>query len=547
MIKIGNFHFKLNASLLGFMTLCIFMILSPTVIESKDIEVTAVVSPRHIRYNEKATMELTISGKTQIKHIGAPQFNFFPNFLTAPLDSKTIPRLIDDKVAVSMVWIYELIPQQIGEMVLPDISFSYQGTPYFANPGKIIVGAADTYQNISTGGLHKVVAKVDKHQPYHNDKIEYRFRYLYTTVLPTPQPPTPKLPNFSGFVVERFLNQDNTTTILDGKKYHVKETVVHLYPKKSGQILIQPAELILHLSGKPKTLKTKPIPITVQPLPELGRPINFSGGVGEYKMTAHVDRKRLKVRDGLTLSLQINGTGNHNNLIPPNLSIKNFRVDSPKLVQQDIESNTLFSYVVIPLKSGILQIPAIEFSFYNPTIRSYQTTKTAPIPITVLPTTPTEVDVDSIFPYWILWLVLLILAIVLIFIGFLLYRSRWQSNRVTSSSDKLPNPNVSENISIDLLDNVAIDTDSASFGAGLIRVLHQNLCKKIDEPYRQLTHAEIQEICHQAGVAITIAQEITDIITKCEHHRFAPIPLSVEERETLIARAKVVVQHIEST
>ena len=547
MIKIGKSHFQQSGLLLGFITLYIFLILLPTEIESRDIEVTAVVSPRHIQFNEKATLELTISGKTQINHIRAPQFNFFPDFITVPLETQTIPRLIDDTVAVTMEWIYELIPQKIGEFVLPDISFSYQGIPYMANPGRIIVGASDTYRNSSTGGVHRVIVKVDNHQPYLNQRIQYKFQYLYTTVLPTPKPPTPILPNFNGFVVEKSLNEKNTTTIVEGKKYYVQVTEILLYPKKSGQILINPAELILHLSNKPKTLKSKPIPITVQSLPEIGKPTKFSGAVGDYKITAQVDRQKLKVRNGLTLSLQINGNGNHNNLIPPNISINNFRVDPPKHVQGYIESKTLFSYVVIPLKSGILQIPAIEFSFFNPSIRSYQITKTDPIPITVVPTTPIDVGSESNIVNWFMWLMLLLMVIVSVFIGFLLYRSKWFSSRTSPSSDNLPEQNETELVSIDTLEDVHIETSSATFGSGLLRILHQNLCRKIDEPFRHLTNAEVQEICNHISVSNATINEINDIITKCEHLRYSPQSLTVLDRETLITRTKTVIQNLEST
>lgn len=546
MIKIGNFNLMQSGSLFTFISLYIFLTLSPTVIEGRDIEVTAVVSPRHIQFNEKATLELTISGKTEINHIRSPQFNFFPDFITVPLESQTIPRLIDDTVAVTMEWIYELIPQKIGEFVLPDISFSYQGIPYMTNPGKIIVGAADTYQNTSTGGVHKVVVKVDNHQPYLNQGIEYKFQYHYTTVLPTPKPPTPILPDFNGFVVEELLNENNTTAIVDGVNYYVQETVIILYPNKTGQILIKPAELILHLSDKPKTLKSKPIPITVQVLPELGKPKSFSGAVGDYIIMAQVDRQKLKVGNGMSLSLKIKGAGNHNHLIPPNISINNFRVETPKLVHIDIGSISQFSYVVIPLKSGILQIPAIEFSYYNPSIKSYQITKTNPIPITVVPTSPMVVDSKSKFPTWLMWLMFLLLVVVLLFIGYLLYRAKWQTNS-DKSSDNLPDHNEANQVSIDSIDDIPIDPNYASFGIGLIRILHQNLCKKIDEPYRHLSNAEVQEICHKASISIPVVKEISDIITKCEHHRFSPLPLTVVERETLVTRTKAVLQNLEST
>lgn len=519
-----------------------------TGVECKDIEVTAVVSPRYIQYNEKATLELTISGKTQLNHIGSPQFNFFPDFLTVPLESKTTPRLVDEKVAVTMAWVYELIPQKIGEVTLPNISFLYQGIPYFANPGKIIVGATDTYYSTSTGGIHKVIAEVDIQKPYVRQGINYRFRYLYTAVLPTVEPPTPSLPNFDGFKVEKLTGEKETTTITDGKTFYVKEYVRRLYPHNSGRILIEPSELRLHLKGNPKTLKTKPIPLTVQPLPVLNRPANFSGAVGDFSISAQVDRKKLKVKNALTLSLTIKGNGKLNNLTPPNISSsQGFRVNPPTQINGDTENNLQFNYVVVPIKAGRLQIPVIDFSFFNPNTKTYQTTTTQPIPITVLPNTSTDIDSESRFPSWSLWLLSILIIGGLIFVGFLFYRSKMQLGNVFSSSENSLSHTEAVSSIIESLDETTIDLDSPSFSEELTRILHQFLCNKIDEPYRKLTIAEVHEICNNVKVSQPIIDEIEAILTKCEYHRFAPVPLSDEERMDIVTRLKVVIQHLENT
>ncbi len=548
MLKIGNIHIILTKSLYSIITLSISLILFPLDVEGKDIEVTAIVSPRFIQFNEKATLELKISGKTQINYIGSPQFNFLPNFLTVPIESKTTPRLVDDKVAVTMAWVYELIPQVIGEIALPDISFLYQGVPYLANPGKIIVGATDTYHNTSTGGVHKVMAEIDNQKPFVNEGIEYRFRYLYTTVLPTVEPPTPSLPDFDGFVVEKLNDEKNTTAKVGGKTFYVQEYVRRLYPQNIGKILIESSELKLHLKGNPKTLKTKAIPLNVQPLPELGKPTNFSGAVGNFSIAAQVDRKKLKVRNALTLSLKITGQGHLRNLTPPNISsIRNLRVEPPTQVKDATKENYQLNYVVIPLKSGILQIPAIEFSYFNPSIETYQTTYTQPIQITVMPTSSAALDPESSFPYWTLWLLLIMIIGILIPVGFLLYRSKRKINSISSSSDNNPSHTEDLSVSIDSLDDATIDMNPTSFGEELTRILHQYLCNIIDEPYRQLTIAEVQEVCNHVKVSQSIIEEIEKILTKCEYHRFAPVPLSTVEREDLITRLKTVLKHLETT
>ena len=123
-----------SSSLLILVVGIVFIFLA-TAAQSQKINVAAVVRPRHIQFGEKARLDLTISGETFIKYIEAPQFNFLPAFLAVPLHSETTPRLEANKIAVSMAWAYELIPQAIGDFTLSDIRFAYQGTPYFRESG----------------------------------------------------------------------------------------------------------------------------------------------------------------------------------------------------------------------------------------------------------------------------------------------------------------------------------------------------------------------------------------------------------------------------
>ncbi len=547
MIKIGNFQKLLLQSYLSLTLFSILLMLFTTGAQSQDVKVAAVVTPRHIQLNEKATLELTISGNTQMKHIGSPTFNFLPDFLATPLHSKTTPRLVDDKIAVTMAWAYELIPQKIGEIALSDVQFSYQGVPYLANPGKIIVAAVDTYVNNTTGGIHKVQVEVSNLKPYLNESIEYRFRYLYTTVLPSLQPPTPSLPEFSDFLVEELPNEKGVTVQIQGKKFQVQEYVRRLYPQKTGQILIQPAQLKLPIKSTPKTLKTKSVALNVQPLPEVGKPANFTGVVGKYSITTQVDRRKLEIRQALTLSLQITGSGNIKTVTPPKIpAIKGFRINPQNLANTTNNNTNVYTYALTPLKDGILQIPTIQYVFFNPTNGTYQTTRTTPIPITVLPNANDMVESESDFPSRILWLLLLIPIFVGVG-GYLLYRAKLKSDSGSTISDTPMNPAAKAFSTLNAIDTGETDAKSTTLGEALTQSLHQYLCDRQGAPYRQLNTAEVQEICTQVGVSTPILKELIDILTKCDHYRFAPIPFSADEQKSLISRAETVIQHIEET
>lgn len=553
MIKIGSFNIRLLPSLAYIITFSLLLIVFTTGVHSSDVKVEASVTPRHIQLNERATLELKISGNTLMKHIGSPSFNFLPNFLAVPLRSKTTPRLVDNRLTVSMAWVYELIPQKVGEVALSDVRFSYQGLPYNANPGIITVGSVDRYIDTATDGIHKVEATVSNSKPYLNEAIEYQFRYLYTTVLPTRESPSYVLPTLSDFLVEELPDTASTPTRVNGRTYHVDTYVRRLYPQKTGKILIPPAALKLPIKGNPKTLKTKSVALNVQPLPEIGKPANFDGAIGEYSMRTSVDRRRLEVRNALTLSVTITGTGNISTVTAPKIRpLSGFRTDPPILAQRNSANTRIYQYAIIPLKSGILQLPGIEFSYFNPTKETYQTSKTGPISLTVTPNPNGAVDMESDSLHWVLWLLLSIPILALAVGGYLFYRLKAKTGNDKSLSDLPVDPSVQAISSLRSLDTHEPAIDASAFVESLIGIIHrylctQNLYDRQGTALQQLTPQEIQDIGKQIGISDTDQKELLDIITKCNYHKFAPVPLTGEERVSLISRVETVINRIGST
>ena len=341
------------------------------------INVAAVVAPRYIQLGEKARLDLTISGNTFIKHIEAPKFNFLPDFLAVPLHSETTPRLEADKIAVSMAWAYELIPQAVGDFSLSDVRFAYQGTTYFANPGSIRVSRADTYHDPSTGSIHQVEVEVDTAEPYLNAPFAYTFRYLYTAVLPTQESPTPRFPEFRDFFVETLQKAPTYTQQIRGRTFWVEAHTHRLYPRKTGQIVIGAAELLLPLPRGHKTLKTKPLTLTVQPIPETGRPPHFNGAIGEYQISAEIERGWVEVGHALTFTVRVSGHGNIQTVTPPQLpAITGVMVSGPKLVENTTATSRVYAYVLTPARTGALRIPAIKYAYFDPSRAAYATIQT---------------------------------------------------------------------------------------------------------------------------------------------------------------------------
>ena len=524
------------------------------------VNVAAVVKPRHIQFGEKARLELTISGDTFIKHIKAPQFNFLPAFLAVPLHSETVPQLKSDKIAVSMAWVYELIPQTIGDFALSDIRFDYQDNLYFANPGSIRVSGTDTYQETLTGGIHQVEAKVDTAKPYLNAPLTYTFRYRYTTVLPTRESPTPRLPTFPDFLVEKLPTLAPFTQQIRGKTFWVEEHVRKLYPQRTGRIVLAPTELILPLRQGRKTLKTAPLTLTVQPLPEIGKPLHFSGAIGEYQISAQLERGWVEVGSALTLVVRVSGRGNMQTVTPPKLpTMVGVVVNGPNLSQDSTPTSRAYAYTLTPAQTGTLRIPSIQYPYFDPSRAVYATTQTAPIPLSVRPNPNDVVVIETEDTSWKFW-VILFLAVLLVgglIAGFLWYRTgfaRASANtapRTATRTGSVPENGKTEpetpaaqahTALTQLADNDTAD-EATPFANTLAQTLYQYLEDTLALSQRNIDTA--REVCIQAQISERVLEELVDLLTKCDYHRFAPVPLSADERKALITRAEAVINNIE--
>lgn len=138
----------------------------------------------------------------------------------------------------------------------------------------------------------------------------------------------------------------------------------------------------------PYKIQSNPIKINVKPVPVDGRPLSYNGAVGHFSMTAVVDKNKLTTDDALTLKVSISGQGNVNLLNSPKIETPTgFEKYDPK-VTDDIEKNSnplsgsrTFEYVLMPQEAGEHTIPAVEFSYFDPTANSYKTLRSQPFTI----------------------------------------------------------------------------------------------------------------------------------------------------------------------
>lgn len=142
---------------------------------------------------------------------------------------------------------------------------------------------------------------------------------------------------------------------------------------------------------KPLTLRTDLQNVKVLPLPAAGRPVNFTGAVGQFGVNSQATPIHLNAGDPITLQLQVSGQGNFDRVYSSGLETSAAWKTYPPSTQfvpadnAGYSGSKTFEQAVIPLKTGQKIIPAITFSYFDPDTRQYVTRVTTPIAIKVAP------------------------------------------------------------------------------------------------------------------------------------------------------------------
>jgi hypothetical protein len=124
---------------------------------------------------------------------------------------------------------------------------------------------------------------------------------------------------------------------------------------------------------------SNPLTFHIRSLPEEGRPANFSGAIGHFKVTGVAAPSEVTVGEPVTLHFGIGGEGNFDYVKCPSLTADpawKAYISSSKIEYQD-ETHTqgikTFEQAVIPQKNGNLPLPAASFSYFDSTAKQYVT------------------------------------------------------------------------------------------------------------------------------------------------------------------------------
>lgn len=242
-------------------------------------------------------------------------------------------------------------------------------------------------------------ASVSKTRAYQQEALVYTVK-LYTTYDAIKFIGATSAPKFDGFVVEESKDVSTSLTYetVNGKTYATAVIARYIiFPQLTGDLKVTGNTYTVSVDereyyhdpfwgsmsvAKPLQLNVTPNDLTVTSLPlPTPQPADFSGAVGTFKITSDLPAAKYESNHASSIVYTVSGTGNIkyvklpelNDLYPKELEVFTPTADVETSVgSSNVSGKVKFDYSFMPLESGIFQIPAVRFVYFNPATGRYE-------------------------------------------------------------------------------------------------------------------------------------------------------------------------------
>ena len=454
-------NFKL--ALCWIVTLLITCVPSPLFAAFFTGSLSVSVSKKQINVSDTLTLTIVFKG-SGVERISLPQP--FPNNFTVinKADRPSLSQDISGRPVTIRVIEYTLQATTGGRFRLGNLSISHNGETYQSNGQEVEIKGASlppvkekpielppnpqprelTPVNIPVDV--RLSAELSQKQAYVGEVVTLSIRVTSTTAIDQIKPVD--IPAFVNFWNnELVLNKQSTEyreVTIKGLPYATQ--VIHrftLSPTTSGKLSIPELTYSMVAGNDPSkskalTLKTTPLTLEAIPLPEKGRPTEFSGAVGKSKLKVTLKDQTTSVGVPTKLIIEVETAANPETIAPPTNpeTGANLKLYAPKPVKIDPEkpptTSAIWEAEVIACEPGKLTIPAFTFAYFDPQSAKYKILQSEPLSLEVNPVanvvlSPSKTTVPATgfsLPSVITYLGMLLLLAVGIGIGFKLKQLR---------------------------------------------------------------------------------------------------------------------------
>jgi len=549
------------------------------------VNISAIPSKTVVQQNETFQLEFVINGTLDVEQFTAPVFRNF-ELISGPNQTNGwtwVNGALSEYVSYSFL----LRPKIKGRLPIASAIIKIKGKVFTSSPLVIQVSntsAASTnttdeeqpdYYLLPGQSVKEKIAKnlilkatINKQTCYVGEPVLATFK-LYTRL--ESQSKVIKRPSLNGFSVidlEEPEAGNFSKEMLNGRLYNcylIRK--VQLFPLQSGVLQIEPVEVenvvrfikVAKRNNKETStwmdammekmkeadagndileerfiLKSDELKVNVKELPEKNKPESFTGAVGNFTMEASLQHNEIALNDNAVLHIVIKGNGNIPMLTAPTINwpagVDSFEAKMNEVIDKSstpISGSKTFDFPFAATDTGLIQIPAISFSFFNDTQSGYKTITTEPLllkvnktekrkPLVYMNQKPEESNSDLADWVWIPG----IASLLLLAVGFIFIIKRKKVNKktelvhsVNTAEEQIPQRSIAQYLhpAVAFQDGV----HQKQFYTLLMNGMQQFFTDRMQLNTISAGHANIIEALKQKQYA-DLATKYQQIVSECE-------------------------------
>jgi hypothetical protein len=361
----------------------------------------AKVSKKRLGLNERLRVDFIMNENGD--NFVSPAFT---NFLVVSGPQQSVNRSwVNGVSSFSKTYTYFLTPKSKGTFILGQAEITINEEVYKTFPIEIEVTEAvekpNDPNNIDylTDENIRLVAEISNSSPFLNEGLTVVYKLYFRNPISITDVQELESPSFGDFWSNKInigRAQVNPRGRYKGEPFNevVWQKVV-LYPQKSGKLDLEPLTLNLSLTvpsnrrdlfGRrilrqgQKTITAGRRILNVKPLPLEGQPESFSGAVGDFDFDVILSKDELKASESFQAKIKVDGKGNLNLFKLPEINVPNTlevyepeRSEKIKTTLTGTQGSIEENYTIVPQYQGKYPIPQIQFSFFNPKMKTYKT------------------------------------------------------------------------------------------------------------------------------------------------------------------------------
>jgi BatD DUF11 like domain len=314
----------------------------------------------------------------------APDFSVLEVDFSILNQSQSSSTVIDNgNLSKVAQWTLNVMAKRAGRLTIPAIKFGDDSS----SATSVTVVKSTTKKSVNSDSELFLDVKATPETVFVQSQVLYTMR-LYTKAKIVQAKLTE--PELNDAVIEKLGEDSNYTTLYNGTTYEVVERKYVIFPQKSGQLVINPLELIADVVTqsapsfndffssqitKTKRVVSKKIILNVKPAPA-----SFTGqhwiSAEQLELTQawSGDIGQVKVGEPLTRTLTLQAKSTTVGQLPELNSAKNTEQlkvypDQPVLQEQKNQDGLLASrqekIALIPSKAGSFTLPAVQIPWFN--------------------------------------------------------------------------------------------------------------------------------------------------------------------------------------